>query len=41
MRLEGIVSKHQQRRYRVRTCDWVKVKNKQHPAYKRVMDSFA
>lgn len=40
MRLEGIVSKHQARRYRARTCDWVKVKNRQHPAFARVMDSF-
>lgn len=40
MRLEGIVSKHRQRRYRVRTCDWVKVKNRQHPAYSRVADQF-
>jgi bifunctional non-homologous end joining protein LigD len=38
MRLEGIVSKHQARRYRARTCDWVKVKNRQHPAFSRVMD---
>jgi bifunctional non-homologous end joining protein LigD len=40
MRLEGIVSKHQQRRYRARTCAWVKVKNRTHPAYARVMDQF-
>lgn len=40
MRLEGIVSKHQQRRYRARTCEWVKVKNRQHPAFARVMDTF-
>lgn len=40
MRLEGIVSKHQQRRYRARTCDWIKVKNRSHPAMTRVMDSF-
>lgn len=40
MRLEGIVSKHQQRRYRARTCDWIKVKNRQHPAFARVMDQF-
>lgn len=40
MRLEGIVSKHQQRRYRVKTCDWVKVKNRQHAAFSRVMDTF-
>ncbi|WP_316207431.1 RNA ligase family protein [Bradyrhizobium sp. SZCCHNR3118] len=40
MGLEGIVSKHRDRRYRPRTCDWVKVKNRTHPAYARVMDSF-
>ncbi|HYD66149.1 RNA ligase family protein [Azospirillum sp.] len=40
MRLEGIVSKHEGRRYRARTCDWVKVKNRQHPAFARVMDQF-
>ena len=40
MRLEGIVSKHQGRRYRARTCEWVKVKNRAHPAMTRVMDSF-
>ncbi|MET0407237.1 MAG: RNA ligase family protein [Hyphomicrobium sp.] len=40
MQLEGIVSKHQQRRYRARTCDWIKVKNRQHPAFARVMDTF-
>ena len=40
MRLEGIVSKHQARRYRARTCDWVKMKNLRHPAFARVMDSF-
>jgi bifunctional non-homologous end joining protein LigD len=38
MRLEGIVSKHRQRRYRAKTCDWIKVKNRQHPAYGRVAD---
>lgn len=40
MRLEGIVSKHRERRYRPRTCDWVKVENRTHPAFRRVMDSF-
>lgn len=40
MRLEGIVSKHQARRYRARTCDWIKVKNRSHPAFARVMDTF-
>lgn len=40
MGLEGLVSKHRERRYRPRTCDWVKVKNRKHPAYSRVMDQF-
>jgi len=40
MGLEGLVSKHRSRRYRPRTCDWVKVKNRQHPAFSRVMDQF-
>lgn len=40
MGLEGLVSKHRERRYRPRTCDWVKVKNRQHPAFSRVMDQF-
>lgn len=40
MGLEGLVSKHRERRYRPRTCDWVKVKNRQHPAYSRVADQF-
>lgn len=40
MQLEGIVSKHRERRYRPRTCDWIKVKNRQHPAYSRVADQF-
>lgn len=40
MALEGIVSKHRERRYRPRTCDWVKVKNRQHAAFRRVMDQF-
>ncbi|UFX42038.1 DNA ligase [Bradyrhizobium sp. 41S5] len=40
MELEGIVSKHIRRGYRPRTCDWVKVKNRAHPAYRRVMDQF-
>jgi bifunctional non-homologous end joining protein LigD len=40
MELEGIVSKHRQRRYRPRTCEWVKVKNRQHPACSRVADKF-
>ncbi len=40
MGLEGLVSKHRERRYRPRTCDWVKVKNRQHPAFSRVLDQF-
>ena len=28
MGLEGLVSKHRGRRYRPRTCDWIKVKNR-------------
>jgi bifunctional non-homologous end joining protein LigD len=40
MNLEGLVSKHRLRRYRPKTCDWVKVKNRQHPAFSRVMDQF-
>lgn len=40
MGLEGLVSKHRQRRYRPRTCEWVKVKNRSHPAYSRVADQF-
>ncbi|MBR0801427.1 DNA ligase [Bradyrhizobium jicamae] len=40
MKLEGLVSKHRLRRYRPKTCDWVKVKNRQHPASTRVMDQF-
>ena len=37
MALDGLVSKH---RYRPRTCDWVKVKNRKHPAYSRAQDQF-
>lgn len=40
MGLEGLVSKHRERRYRPKTCDWVKVKNRKHPAFTRVMDQF-
>lgn len=35
MGLEGLVSKHRERRYRPRTCDWLKVKNRRHPAMSR------
>ncbi|SHH05220.1 DNA ligase [Bradyrhizobium erythrophlei] len=40
MGLEGLVSKRRERLYRPRTCDWVKVKNRSHPAYSRVLDQF-
>jgi ATP-dependent DNA ligase len=39
--LEGLVSKPADRPYRAgRSKDWVKVKNRNHPAMDRVMDSF-
>ena len=38
MGLEGLVSKLRDRPYRPgRSTDWVKVKNRQHPAFSRVM----
>ena len=41
MGLEGLVSKHRESRYRGGRYDrWIKVKNRQHPAYARVMDAF-
>lgn len=40
MGLEGIVSKRRDRGYRPRVCDWVKVKNRAHPAFSRVQDQF-
>ena len=41
MGLEGLVSKHGERVYRGgRSPDWIKVKNRQHPAYSRVADQF-
>ena len=41
MGLEGMVSKHAQRAYGVGRCKhWVKVKNPNHPAYRRVQDQF-
>ncbi len=40
MGLEGLVLKHRERRYRPQTCDWVKVKNRQHAAFSRVLDTF-
>lgn len=39
--LEGIVSKHRERRYRSRTCEWIKVKNRKHPAFSRVKDALS
>jgi bifunctional non-homologous end joining protein LigD len=40
--LEGLVSKHRDRPYQAgRSKHWVKVKNRSHPAMRRVMDSFA
>jgi bifunctional non-homologous end joining protein LigD len=41
MGLEGMVSKREDRPYRAeRSKDWVKVKNRTHPAMERVMHSF-
>ena len=41
MGLEGLVSKHRERRYEAGRCKhWIKVKNRQHPAYSRVQDQF-
>jgi len=41
MGLEGMVSMHRERVYRGGRCDhWIKVKNRQHPAFGRVMDQF-
>jgi bifunctional non-homologous end joining protein LigD len=41
MGLEGMVSKRADRPYRAgRSKDWVKVKNRKHPAMDRAMDSF-
>ena len=39
---EVMVSKRADRPYRAgRSKDWIKVKNRNHPAMERVMDSFA
>ena len=39
--LEGLVSKHRDSLYRAgRSPRWVKVKNRPHPAFSRVMDAF-
>ena len=41
MGLEGLVSKHRDSTYRGGRFDrWVKVKNRQHPAFRRVMEAF-
>ena len=41
MGLEGRVSKHRESPYRGGRFDrWIKVKNRQHPAFSRVMDAF-
>jgi bifunctional non-homologous end joining protein LigD len=41
MGLEGLVSKHRESPYHGGRFDrWVKVKNRQHPAFSRVMDQF-
>jgi bifunctional non-homologous end joining protein LigD len=40
MKLEGLVSKQRDRKYRPKTCDWVKVKNRAHPAFSRAADQF-
>jgi ATP-dependent DNA ligase len=40
--LEGLVSKHKDRPYRAgRSPDWIKVKNRKHPAMERVKESFS
>ena len=41
MGLEGLVSKYRARRYRPKTCDWIKVKNRKHPAFSRVKDALS
>jgi bifunctional non-homologous end joining protein LigD len=41
MGLEGLVSKRRDRPYRAgRSPNWIKVKNRSHPAMQRVMESF-
>lgn len=41
MGLESLVSKHRKRANRTGRCDhWLKVKNRQHPAFTRVADQF-
>jgi bifunctional non-homologous end joining protein LigD len=40
--LEGLVSKRRDRPYRAgRSKDWIKMKNRSHPAMERVKDAFA
>lgn len=42
MGLEGMVSKRRESRYRAgRSPDWIKVKNRQHPAMNRGRNAFA
>jgi bifunctional non-homologous end joining protein LigD len=39
--LEGLVSKHRESPYRAGRSDrWIKVKNRLHPAFARVLDQF-
>jgi len=39
MALEGLVSKHRDICYHAGRCDrWIKVKNRKHAAFERVMD---
>ena len=41
MGLEGLVSKHRDSLYRAgRFRHWIKIKNRQHPAFARVQDQF-
>jgi len=41
MGLEGIVSKRLDRAYGAGRCKyWIKIKNRAHPAYNRVIDRF-
>ena len=41
MGLEGLMSKRRDRPYRAgRSKDWIKVKNRKHPAMERVKDAF-
>ncbi|MCS3761282.1 ATP-dependent DNA ligase [Bradyrhizobium centrosematis] len=41
MGLEGLVSKRRDRRYGAgRSKDWIKIKNRTHPAMSRVMEAF-